>query len=66
MSEPIEDDGTEVNFGHLTLKVSGAEAFSQTFGATHFSLNARAPMITTEALSGSGYEPDNSVPQTRP
>ena len=45
MSEPIEDDGTQVHFGHLTVKVSGAEAFSQEFETAHFSLNATAPMI---------------------
>ena len=50
MSEPIEDDGTQVHFGHLTVKVSGAEAFSQEFETAHFSLNATAPMITTEAF----------------
>ena len=50
MSEPIEDDGTEVHFGHLTVKVSGAEPFSQEFETAHFSLNATAPMITIEAF----------------
>ena len=50
LGEPIEDSGTDLQFGDLAIKVTRHDAFTKQLETTHLGLDKTAPVIAAPLL----------------